>query len=229
VKFAKPKSKPSKDSLADRVEGKSKSVPSWMKTDPDEVKELEEAQKTAMFSSRPPEFFLSEDETRNIRFTSETYVACAFQYSIPVPGKKYWRKVTQPDEGDKDLLAEAGKSASLRAIYEIIDVTGYKDKKTSKRIKNIRRFWNMSMKQHEAIQKMREKKGTLLDREWSVTKVGSGKQSTMMIMPEERSSMTSEQKETKSLKKDFQRYYAPPDFKTQKLLLRGLDKSHDEE
>jgi hypothetical protein len=226
MKFAKRKKMlPSKKSLSEKIE-KTGKVPDWMKTDPEEVRELEEQQRAQMAANRPPEFFLKEDESRNIRFRSDSYIACIFQYSFPVPGKKYWRKVTQPDEGEVDLFAEAGRQAALRAVYEIIDISGYKDKK-GKRVRNISRFWNVSMKQHEAIQKLREKKGTLLDREWSVSKIGSGKQSTMMIVPEEPSKITSEQKDAKSLKGEFQKYYAPPDEKGQKALLRSLHISID--
>jgi hypothetical protein len=231
MKFVKSKIKKSKESLSDKVRTGDRKVPKWMEIDPDEIKRKAAEQKEQMFSNRPPEFFLMPDESRNIRFRSDTPIACISQYSIPVgvtpAGNMRFDKFTAPEEGEEDLFAEAGKQSSFRAIYEIIDLTGYKHKKKG-RIKNIPRFWNVAMREYEAFEVMRKKYGSLTGREFSVTKTGSGKQSSLTIMPDDPSSLASELKALPRLSKDFTKYYAPPDEKKQRQLLkRKFDEDDD--
>lgn len=220
MKFGKSKNKEKSSS------GKNDKVPPWMLTDPDEIKAANELHREQMQFNRPPEFWLKDGESRTIRFRKSNPIASFGQYSVRVNGR--WRRVTKPAEGDKDLFEEKGLLAQYRAIYEIVDRTGYIDK-NKKRVKDRVCFFSVPMKIYEQIEKIREKRGGLIDRDYEITKTGSGKTSSMMMMPEDESPMPSKLKELPSLRKDIMKYYAPPSLKEQKVLLGKLAEDDDDD
>src|SRR5690606_7091109 len=111
-------------------------APAWMTRDPKMIEKRFQEQKEQAMTSRIPEFWLADGEVKQVRFCSSEPIASIFRYSIPMGGKRFER-VTAPPEGEEDPAADAGLRPSLVAVYEIIDCTGYMDKKTNKRKKNV--------------------------------------------------------------------------------------------
>jgi hypothetical protein len=194
-------------------------VPDWMITDRDDAHEQADEAKAQRNRSFIPELWLRPDEERMVRFRHEGFISCIWCYSLKLKNGKFER-VTKPAKGQVDLFQdELGLKASFKAVYEIIDIEGYVDKKSGKRKKNLPRFYVASHKAYETLEKIREKKGGLNKMNIEIARIGEGNQTTYTFMPEEKTPMKPEWLAAENLKKKFQELFAPPSEATQRSLI----------
>jgi len=199
----------------------------WMITGRENLKkEQQTSEALSKSGNRPPEMWIPDGESRIVRFRSSEPIGI-YQYSIRVG--KNWRSVTRPAPGTKDLFKLAAMTPQLKYVYEVIDVKGYKDKKTGKRMKNQPRFFKANGRFEKMIEKMREKYGGLTKRNFEISRTGQSKDTTYMIIAEDKEPMTEEMKKAPKLMPDFAKYYAPPTLAEQKVLLAGVVDEEDED
>lgn len=166
-----------------------------------------------------PEFYLKDGESRTVRFRSSDPIGIFRQYSLRVNGK--WVRLTAPEAGARDLMREAGLNAGMKALYEIIDRTGYTDKKTGKHVKDTPRFFVANMRLHEQLETIKKKRGNLTGFDIEISRSGSGTQTTYTCLPELPSVFNTAS--IPVLRKDAEKYYAPPSLEEQKALMNGYN------
>lgn len=192
----------------------------WMIVGKDDLKkEQRTSEALAKSSRRPPEIWIPDGDSRMVRFRSSEPVGI-YQYQVKVG--KNWTSVTRPAPGDKDLFKLAGLVPQLKYVYEVIDINGYTDRKTGKRLKNLPRFFKANGRFEKMIEKMRDKYGGLTKRNFEISRTGQSKDTTYMIIAEDKEPMTDAMKKAPQLMPDFKKYYAPPTVEEQKILLAGL-------
>ncbi len=167
-----------------------------------------------------PEFWLNDGETKVVRFRQAEELCCLKVYQMKVGGK--WKRYTAPAQGERDRFAEAGLKATIKAIYELIDIEGYTDKK-GKKHKNISRFFVTSGKVREQLTGIRERRGDLCDYDIEVRRTGSGQQTQYNFQVESPSDMTSEMKKAEKLAGRIEEFFAPPSDADQKAILAGYE------
>jgi hypothetical protein len=199
----------------------------WMIQGREGIKAAEKRQqKIQKARRRAPEVYLKDGETKLFRFRTSEPVGI-FRYRARVG--KYHQYFTQPAHGDRDLFAESGLEASLAFCYEVFDRTGYVDKKTGKRIKNIPRFFWCSGRTQKAIEKINQKKGGLVKFDIEVSREGADKSTTYTFYPEDNSALSGEMLKAPRLMDEFADYYAPKDEEAQRLILSGVLPEDDDE
>lgn len=201
------------------------SAPSWMMRGENRIaattKKIQEEAK----SFGVPRFWVIDGETKQVRFCSNEPLAAIFQYRVRVRGK--WRNITQPGTGENDPCAEAGLMPQYRIIFEIIDVTGYLDQKTKRQVRNIRRFWEISPKIWEQIQKIRTKYGPLTTYNVEVSRSGEGPQTTYTFMPEPKTPMPVAK--DKPLAPDLATFFKPLSEEKMRNLVAGSAQDDSED
>lgn len=203
----KPKHKsPLSNALTKPSSSASSAAPGWMTKGESKIQNQIKRQKDEAFSEMVPEFWVQDGETKLVRLLSSEPLGQIFRYSMKIKGR--YRQYTRPADGEADPFAEKGMYAGLRIIYEVIDVTGYLDKKTQKRKRNMRRFWIMPPKIYETLSLFRKKFGDLTRFNLEVTRTGSGPQTSYTMLPEKPSPMpTADTPEKLSTK--LEQYFAP--------------------
>jgi hypothetical protein len=194
--------------------------PSWMITSREAREEANEQAKS--MSMRVPELWIADGDERMLRFRDEDAIASLWRYTVNLGGGKFMQ-FTAPAEGEVDLFRDQlGLSPQLRTIYEVIDRTGYVDKKTGKTKKNIPRFLNANGKQTRSLETIHRKRGPLCNYDITCNREGSGQQTTYTYMHENPSPMPKEFKILPRLKDDFEKYYAPPTEAQQRALVSRI-------
>ena len=182
------------------------SQPDWLILDKEkQVKALNQQRRSG---TRVPEIWLREDESKLLRFRYPDCSAVIWAYSAKLRNGKF-DKFTCPPDGAPDLFRdELGMKPSFKAIYEVVDIKGYVDK-NGKKVRNTPRFFVVSHKVHEQLQKLREKKGGLDRMNIEVSRTGTGNQTTYMFLPEPPSPMTPEMKAAEKLTPKIRQYFRP--------------------
>lgn len=202
------------------------STPSWMTRGEEKITRTTQKMQQEAKAFGVPRFWVIDGETKQVRFCSNEPLAAIFQYRIRVRGK--WRNVTQPGPGEADPCAEAGLQPMYRIVFEIIDATGYLDQKTKKQVKNIRRFWEITPRMWENIQRIRQKYGNLTTFNIEVSRTGEGAQTTYTFMPEPKSMMPISK--DKPLSPEFATYFRPlPEEKMRSMLAGGAGQDDSED
>lgn len=201
------------DSEASADDGKE---PSWLITRHSEQKLA--AKRATMFSdNRAPEIWFMDGDEKILRFRHADCIGVLFAYNLKI-GKRFV-SATKPADNETDLFADEGYKAQFRAIYEVIDKTGYVSK-DGKKVKNVARFYVVGHRQHAMIQKIKEKRGDLNKYDIEVSRTGSGKQTSYSYLPSDPEPMPLEFKKIPFLEKEMNKYYAPLDESRQKTLIR---------
>jgi hypothetical protein len=200
-------------------ESEESSPNSWMITG-EEIAEQFALQRMNQETNRPPEFYIKDGEDRRIQFRDDKPAAGIWQYSARFNGR--WQRFTMPPNGETDRFKDAGLRPQLRAVYEIIDIDGYTDK-AGKKHKNMARFFLVSSRLDKQIRHLSRKLGGLVGRTFSISRIGSGKDTVYQITPEERKQLPDAVRKLPRLSKEIVRFYAPPDAKKQRLIIGTLD------
>jgi hypothetical protein len=197
-------------------------TPDWLITDPNEQREALNKQKSFRGGgNRPPELWFREDESKLLRFRYSDAPAIIWAYSAKLRNGRFDR-YTAPGKGKPDLFRdELGLKPSFKAIYEVIDINGYKDKK-GKRLTNLPRFWVVSHKVHEQLQHIAQKMGGLDRMNIEVTRTGAGNQTTYTFLPESKSPMTDEMKKAEKLTPKIATFYKPMTESEQRAVLPSI-------
>ena len=201
----------------------------WLIQGRDEIDKATKHQEVlAKRNRRPPEVWIPAEESRVLRFLTSEPVAI-FRYSLRGPGGK-WISVTQPSRGETDLMQRAGLLASLRFIYPVIDVDGYEDKKTKKKLTKLPRYFVASGKAEKSLEKIREKKGSLTKYPIEVCRSGESTATTYSFLLDDPSPMPPEFTAAKKvLEKELRDYYKPPTEEEQRAILSGVSLSGDDD
>jgi len=200
---------------------------SWKSVGTDEIDQRVRQQK-ALTRPRPPEFWLPDGATARLRFRTSQPIASINEYTVG-SGRNF-RKYTAPPLGTPDAFAERGLRAKISIVWEVVDLLGYVDKKTGKRLKNIPRFWAMSNRVYETIKQLVKRQGAISTYDVEVTRSGTGVNTTYSLFADKPSPPSLECKKAKSLAGDFDKYYAPMRYDDQLAVLRvdnGTDTSTD--
>lgn len=169
--------------------------------------------------NRPPELWFRDGDEKVLRFRDGgENTPGIWRYQVEVDNQ--WQTFTVPEEGEVDLFnEELGLRPSLRFIYEVIDLTGYKDK-SGKRIKNIARFWVVPERIHTQLERLRKKAGPLNNFDMSVTRNGSKASTTYEMYPDSSSPMPKEFRKIPRLIDEIEKYYAPLPEDEQRLVVK---------
>jgi hypothetical protein len=205
---------------------KASSKPDWMMTDTATQSEALEAQKMLSGMERPPEIWFTEGEDKMLRFRDPGPVALLWRYSVMIGDR--WRQFTSPEKGETDLFRDQLQlRPSLRAVYEVIDINGYEDQKTGKKMRHIPRFLVANTRLFEQLEMIRKKRGGLNGFNIEISRKGTGTQTTYGALPESPSPMRPEWKSAKRLRDDFEKYYAPPSEAEQEMLVTRTSRSDE--
>ena len=181
------------------------------------------AKKAALMSgNRAPEVWFKDGDEKVLRFRSGPYVL--FTYNLKMGGNRF-HSATKPAKGQVDLFAEEGMKPQFVALYEVIDRTGYE--KDGKVVKNVVRFFKATNRIYQQLETIERKRGPLNQYDITVSRTGSGKQTTYTLMPELPEKLPSALRELPSIAKDIAKYYAPPKEAEQRTLLASCARSKD--
>lgn len=199
--------------------------PDWMLSDRSEQKEALREHRMQS-GKRAPELYFKDGEERTIRICQPEALALIWQYNLKVNGK--FQRLTAPARGEADLFRDEGLKPQLRAIYEVIDYKGYRDKK-DKRHKNVRRFLVVSAKVHEQLEAIKKKLGPLNEYDLHVTRTGSDQSTTYTYIPGAHCKIPKEArgKEGDSLANRIGEFYKPKTEAEQRILLRKGNSRRD--
>lgn len=202
--------------------------PSWMMTSPEEKKKAVQESRVLSGGRRAPELWFKDGDEKIIRIRDEGDLGAIWRYQVEVDGR--WQAYTKPGDDDTDLFREElGLKPALRYIYEVIDVSGYVDKKSGKKVKNVARFWVVPAKVHEQLEKIRQKRGPLNRFDIEVTCTGERISKGYGFFPEADSSMTGEQKAVPRLSKELDKYFGPvPENEQRMIVKRAYVRSRDD-
>lgn len=179
-------------------------------------------------SRRPPEVFIVGDGgTVNLRFL-RSEPAAIFRYTLPLgidPRTKRPRfgSFSRPAKGHTDLFQRAGHKPTMRYIYPVIDIEGYVDKETKKRMRNLPRYLVVPQKVYAQLEVIRQKRGNLTSMNIEMTRSGTGTQTTYSFYADSPSDPPKGHKEAREkLVKEMPDYYRPPDEAAQRNILGNV-------
>lgn len=182
----------------------------------------------ARFNSKKsfaPELYFKDGESKTIRFRSNEPIGLFRQYNVRINGK--WQRITAPPAGSRDLMREQGLNASLKALYEVVDRTGYTDKQ-GKKFKDVPRFFVASIRIYEQLELIRKKRGNLTSMDIEISRSGSSTSTTYSCLPELPSVFKGLDK-IPLLRKDVDKYYAPPSLEDQKAFMSRFSPEEQED
>lgn len=195
-----------------------KGGPSWLMVDPSEKKQAAATAKTLGGGERAPEIWFKDGDEKKVRFRDEAEVGALWRYTVEVDGN--WRSFTMPEDGEVDLFRdELGLKPSLRYLYEVIDIDGFKDKK-GKRQTNVARFWLVPQKVHDQLEIIRRKRGPLNQFDIEITCAGEKVNKGYQFFADTASPMTREAKAAPRLRADASKYYAPLPESEQRMVVK---------
>lgn len=191
----------------------------WMTSNRSEIEAMNAAQKAQAQRKRRPELWFKPGEVKLVRFRHSD-PKCFSEYSV-ANGKRF-DGYTKPLDGERDIFAEVmGLQPRLRFLYEVIDITGYKDTKTNKQIRNVPRFFVTNGKVYDVLQKYIQKCGPLTGYDIEITRNGIGTSTNYVLVPESPTPMTQEMKKAENLTAKLDSYYAPPSEQEQIAIARS--------
>lgn len=166
-----------------------------------------------------PEIHVKDGESKRLRFRSDDPIGTLRRYQIKINGK--WTSVTAPQEGTPDALREVGKKASLKALYEVIDIDGYVDKQ-GKSHKMEAKFLLANLKVHDQLMVIKKVKGGLTGFNIVLARSGSGTATTYTLLPEDSGPLPGADR-VKSIRNEVGTYYAPPPPSEIRALANGCE------
>lgn len=194
----------------------------WLTQGQTNIRDMLNKQKAEQSRKFAPEFWLRSGEEKTIRFRRSEPIGSFAVYRLKVRGR--FLRITAPPAGERDLFRESGKRASFVALYEVIDIDGYVEKKTGKKVRNVPRFLAANQRLYEQLEAIRAKKGTLAKFNLSIQKTGEGVNTSYVLIPGDNEPLDGIEK-IPTIANDVSKYYAPPTLEEQ----RGLLGSEDEE
>lgn len=213
--------------MAKPASAPSSSRPGWMKVSPQEQREAIAEASMLSGKNRPPELWMKDGEEKVLRFRHDGPIAAIWRYTLKVGGR--FEAFTRPEEGDVDLFAtELGLNPTVKVIYEVVDLKGYVDR-AGKKHRNVSRFLVANTAMHNSLDMIRRKRGGLSGFNISMSRQGSGRQTSYSFLPEESSPTPPEVKAAPSLRPEFERFYAPPSEGKQRAIIRRHGQSPDDE
>lgn len=218
LKSAEPKlSKPAKP----------KGKKGWMIVGEQAQRQAVQQQRSMMMKGRPPEMWLRDGDEKLVRFRDPGPVVSFFCYSLKINGR--FMRITQPEEGERDLFLEGGERFSFYAVYEVIDIDGYTSKQDGKVHKNVPRFYVAGSRVYENLSKIAQRKGDLCNYDILISRSGSRAQTTYNFLPENDSQMPKALAKLPRLSDKLEEYYAPPDEAEQRMLLGQRQPDNDDD
>lgn len=208
---------------APAAEGSAANSNGWLTKGSENIAAQVEKIKLSSNRKFAPEVYIKEGTSKILRFRSDEPIGTLRRYQIKVNGR--WTSVTAPAEGQPDPLKEAGLKPSLKALYEVIDVDGYVDKK-GKQHQMEARFFLANLKVHDQLEAIRKKKGSLTKFNIDVARSGTGTSTTYTLLPEDPAPLAGADR-VPSIRKDVPTYYAPPQFAELRALANGFEPSED--
>ena len=169
-----------------------------------------------------PESYLKSGESKNIRFRTSVPLGQIFRYTIKNNGR--FDRYTAPAEGETDLFRENGLRASFSALYEIIDIDGYVEKKTGKRKTMQARFFPVGIRLYEQLEHLRKVKGNLTSFTINIAKTGQKKSTSYALIPDVPKPLLGAER-VPTIKNDIAKYYAPPSEAEQRSIFARFDPS----
>lgn len=202
--------------------------PSWAIKGREEIQRAQRRSEVeAKSGRRPPELWVRPEESAMIRFLSNDPIAAIFRYRLQVNGK--WIAATAPAPGEPDLMKRAGLRPQLVHVYPVIDMTGYIDKQTKKKMKNNPRYLSVPGRVEKQIDRFRAKRGDITKFPAEYCRAGEGTDTTYSFLWEERAKMPEEFiLAGRKLVKEFDQYYAPPSEEQQRIMLAGVTQEESE-
>lgn len=234
-----PREEEDDDSLDDESDDEdsegSESADDFLAQGADQLKRMRKEQEAInQAGRRAPEVFITEDgKSVRLRFLSSEPSAI-FRYTLNLGngprGRKRFGAFTKPAKGQVDLFARAGNKATLRYIYPVIDLDGYVDKETRKRMKNLPRYLLIPTKVQAQLETIRAKRGSLTKMDIEMTRSGTGTQTTYSFYAEAPSDPPKGFKEAREkLVKEMREYYKPPTEEAQRTILGSVTVEDDED
>lgn len=227
--------KPKKSKLyqeEDESSSESKSsggVAPWAITDRSKFKSLAKSSQTD--GLRAPEFWVAEDEKRQIRFIDDDAIVAIRMYVIRGKNNRPERYVA-PAEGEDDLFASVlNLRSQMFFIMRIIDIDGYTPKKgpnKGKKVTNQPKFYLLGSRTYEQVRmSCSEVPGIKLNSgNVVVCRSGSGNQTTYTFIP--KAAVMTPVMKTALLKfPKWTDYYKPPTASQQRAIVARLGASED--
>lgn len=195
----------------------------WMTKGSAEISAQVETIKLSSQRRFAPEVMIKDGESKRVRFRANEPIGSVYRYSLKVGGR--WNQVTAPEEGTTDPLREAGLRASLKVIWEVIDIDGYVDKKGQTQAM-LARFLVANVRLHEQLEVIRAKRGDLTKYDVEISRSGKGAQTTYTLLPEAPSPLKGVEK-VKSIRADVAQYYSPVSQQEMELLVSRYEPQTD--
>ena len=135
-------------------------------------------------------------------------------------------------------MCEADIYAPFKAFYEVVDITGFKDK-DGKWKRNVPCYWPVSLKQHNSLKTIIRQMGKDFTRKpVQITQEGTGKSKSITVLPARIATMPKstraqfkrlfqQAKKVKSIAADFGKYYKPPSLEEAKIMAARALKDQD--
>lgn len=204
AKLTQSVSKPSSGAVASNA-GTPPANNGWMTKGSTQIASQVETVKLDAQRRFAPEIMIKDGESKRIRMRANDPLGSLRRYTVKVNGR--WQSVTQPPEGSPDPLREAGLRASLKVLWECVDIDGYVDKQGKKQTM-LPRFLVANVRLHEQLEVIKKKKGDLTRFTLEISRTGAGTNTTYTLLPEDPEPMP-QLARIPSLKGDVAKYYAP--------------------
>lgn len=188
----------------------------WMFTGDRMVKETKHSEQQRM-KQFAPEFWVPDGDSAIVRLRSDEPICGLYMYSVN-DGKR-WRKVTAPADEKDDKLSASGKRAQYNLVYEVINRTGFTNKKGQK-FKDIPQFWLVNDRIHKQLQHIRSKIQSLTKTDLEIHREGGQKPVYTMMPDKSLSPLSAKAKEQPRLAGEVAKFYAPPSVEEQRRMLR---------
>lgn len=158
-------------------------VASWADTNPSNFASL--AKQAKQSGQRAPEFWVSNGESRLVRFLDHDATVSFKVYRLKVNGR--WQKYVQPKPGKQNYFESAlGLRPQQQFVFRVIDIEGYTNKRTGKKLSNLPRFYVVGARVYEQIRmlcKENSDSGPLNSYNIRVGRSGEGTETTYTFIP----------------------------------------------
>lgn len=197
-----------------------KKVVSWAITDPKQIRQR--AQEESSHSNRAPEFWVNAGERRRIRFLDKDAAVVFNAYRAKIGGK--WSRIVAPGDGEPDLIAtNTDLRASAQFLFRIIDIDGYENQRTKKRVKNLPRFYLIGNRVYEQLMLLAETTGIPLNKmDVIVVRSGSGQNTVYQFIPRPGEPDQAVRRAMQAKFPNWEDFYHPPTKDEQRRILRQL-------
>lgn len=202
-------------------------VGNWAVTDRSKFRELSSVAKSE--GRFTPEFWVPENERRDIAFVDEDAVAAFRVYNVKRNGR--YTKIVAPPEGAEDLMATMGMRSQLMFLFRVVDIDGYVPKRgpnAGKRQRNQCKFYLVGNRMYDQIKlQCVEVHGNRLNSGIvKVVRSGTGRQSVYTFIPK-LGGRTPEIRRAIANFPKWQDFYSPPSVSQQRSIIGSVDDESD--